>query len=54
MSHAGRCGGRDRDSTARTRCAKVVGEEREREKALGLLIPRRICMDGRVSGLGLS
>lgn len=28
------------------RCANLGGEEREREKALGLLVPRRICMDG--------
>lgn len=40
------------------RCANLVGEEREREKALGLLVPRRICMDGWMDGtvsvLGLS
>lgn len=58
MSHAGRRGGRDGDSTARPRCAKVEScggrKGEEREEALGLLIARRTQMDGMVSGLGLS
>lgn len=33
---------------------KSCGGRKGEEKALGLLIPRRIWMDGRVSGLGLS
>jgi len=40
MSHAGRRRGRDGDSTARPCHVKVVGEERGREEALGLLITK--------------